>query len=290
MQNHRLRREIIATQLSNQIVNSVGITFMYRLHIETGQTIANIARAYSIAANAYQIDRLHQLIDSLNFKVPVQIQYELLHHVRQLMNLATRWFLHHNRLEGGLSQNITHYGNAIKKLEHLIPNLMSGTTKEYLDKLIEQFVGLGLSEQAAMKIATTRAMYTALNVIEVATQNKFNLTRTADVYFEVGSKFSLVWFRDQIGNDSREGHWNNLARLSLRDELDNLQRRLTIAILNNDQKKLNADQLIVYWFEKNKSIQERWEQLLGMLLSSSSIDYTMFFIALRELSNLISIE
>lgn len=290
MQTHRLRREIIATQLSNQIVNSMGITFMYRLQIETGQSVADIARAYIIAAKAYQIDKLHKLIDSLNYKVTVHTQYELLHHVRQLMNLATRWFLHHRRLEGGITNNIAHYSQSISKLEKSIPDLMAGVTKEYLDKIVIQFVDIGLPEDAAKKIAATRAMYTVLNVVEVATQNKFELGRTAEVYFKVGSKFSLVWFRDQIGNDSREGHWNSLARLSLRDELDNLQRRLTIVILINDQKRLDSDELIAYWFAKNPFIQQRWEKLLEMLLSSSSIDYTIFFIALRELSTLITVE
>lgn len=288
MQTHRLRREIIATQLSNQIVNSVGITFMYRLQLETGQSIANIARAYTIAATAYQIEQLHQLVDSLSYKVSVQTQYELLHYVRQLMNLATRWFLRHQRLEGDIAHNIEHYGQSITKLEKLIPDLMAGVTKDYLDKIVTQFIGIGLPEEAAKKIATTRAMYTALNVVEVATQNKFDLTRTAEVYFYVGSKFSLVWFRDQIATDSREGYWNSLARLSLREELDNLQRRLTIVILKDDQKELGAEQLITYWFSQNSFIQQRWERLMEMLLSSSSIDYTQFFIALRELSTLIS--
>ncbi|RUR27470.1 NAD-glutamate dehydrogenase [Legionella qingyii] len=290
MQTHRLRREIIATQLSNQIVNSMGITFMYRLQMETGQSVADIARAYIIASKAYGIDELHQLIDSLNYKVTVQTQYELLHHVRQLMNLASRWFLHHKRLAGGISNNIAHYSQSIAKLEESIPNLMAGVTKEYLDKTVIQFVDIGLPKEAAKKIAATRAMYTVLNVVEVATQNKFDLGRTAEVYFKVGSKFSLVWFRDQIGNDSREGHWNSLARLSLRDELDNLQRRLTIVILMNNQKGLNSEELITYWFSKNPFIQQRWEKLLEMLLGSSSIDYTIFFVALRELSTLIAVE
>ncbi|AWN73658.1 NAD-glutamate dehydrogenase domain-containing protein [Legionella anisa] len=290
MQTHRLRREIIATQLSNQIVNSMGITFMYRLHVETGQTIADIARAYIIAAKAYRIDDLNRLIDSLNYKVTVHTQYELLHHVRQLMNLATRWFLHHKRLAGGITNNIAHYSQSIAKLEKSIPDLMAGVTKEYLNQIVIQFVDIGLPEEAAKKIAATRAMYTVLNVIEVATQNKFDLGKTAEVYFKVGSKFSLVWFRDQIGSDSREGHWNSLARLSLRDELDNLQRRLTIVILMNNQKTLNSDELIAYWLAKNPFIHQRWEKLLEMLLGSASIDYTIFFIALRELSTLITVE
>src|SRR5579872_1622368 len=62
MEEHRLRREIIATQLSNQVVNSVGITFIYRLQTETGATVPEIVRAYTVAANAYESEKLQQLI------------------------------------------------------------------------------------------------------------------------------------------------------------------------------------------------------------------------------------
>ncbi|MFJ1268199.1 NAD-glutamate dehydrogenase [Legionella lytica] len=290
MEKHRLRREIIATQLSNQIVNTVGITFMFRLQRETGMSIANIARAYTLAAKAYGLQELHELIDSLNYKVSVQTQYELLHHVRQLMNLSSRWFLHHGRLHGDLASNIEHYKQSINKLETMIPSLMAGITKDYLDKLVAQFVGIGIAEATAKKIAATRAMYTALNIVEVATQNKFDLERTAEVYFTVGSKFNLVWFRDQIATDSREGHWNSLARVSLREDLDNLQRRITIAVLKEDQQRLNTNELIDFWLSDHVFIQKRWDQLLEMLFSSQEVDYTQFFIALRELLTLISRE
>lgn len=278
MCDHRLRREIIATQLSNQIVNVAGMTFVYRMSVETGASIPDVARAYSISANIYDTDNLQYLIDSLNFKIPLQTQYDLMHHIRQLLNLSTRWFLRNNRLKGDINQIVTHYGNCVKKLETLIPNLIVGVTKDYMQKIVSQFVEAGLAADIAQKIAIARPLYTALNVIEVATQNKMNLTRTAEVYFQVGGRFNLVWFRDQIANDGREGHWNNMARLSLRDELDSLQRNLSIAILKSDARENNADKLISNWMEANTHIHKRWETLLEMLYGSSSLDYTMFLL------------
>ncbi|TIE09520.1 NAD-glutamate dehydrogenase, partial [Legionella pneumophila] len=286
---HPLSREIIATQLSNKLVNNMGITFMYRMLMETGMSIADIACAYTISACIFQTDVLQNLIDSFQDKISLSTQYELLHHIRQLLNLATRWFLHNNRLTGGIEKNIKNYGKSVKKLEQLIPKLMGGVTKEYLEKLISQFVSIGIEKDMAQKIAITRALYTSLNIIEVATQNEFDLSLTAETYFNVGSQFNLVWFRDQIANDSREGHWNTMARLSLRDELDNLQRRLTIAILTTNTKERTSEKLINYWLEQNHPIQKRWEKLLEMLLGSENIDYTIFFIALRELSSLIQV-
>ncbi|MBA2648383.1 MAG: NAD-glutamate dehydrogenase [Legionella sp.] len=290
MQQHPLRREIIATQLSNQIVNRLGITFMYRMSIETGQSIADIARAYTIASKSFQMDYLHLLIDSLTQKVPLNTQYELLHYVRQLMNLATRWFLRNKRFDQDIAGSIAHYTQALNKLEPLVPDLMAGVTKEYYDTVFVQFINLGLPKKAANKIALTRVLYTILNITEVATQHSFELVLTAKLYFALGRRFHLVWFRDQIAKDSREGHWNSLSRLSLRAQLDNLQRSLTILILKQDHKTLDIEKLINGWFTANPFVQLRWEQLIEMLMDSSNIDYIKFFIALWELSILIDAE
>lgn len=287
LSQHSLRREIIATQLSNQVINSMGITFVYRLQTETGTSIAEIVRAYTVAAHVYQAAELQAIIESLNFKIPVKMQYTLLGHIRRLLNLATRWFLRANRLCGDVSKTVAHYTAAINKLEKVVPTLMSGITKEYMHSLTDEFIKAGLSATIAERIAVSRAMYTALNITEVATQHHFDLIKTAKMYFEVGGRFNLVWFRDQIANDSREGHWNTLARLSLRDELDAIQRQLTVVILQDNKKQNDINKLIDEWREHHQSSIQRWEKIMHMLYSSTSLDYVMLFIALRELADLI---
>jgi len=216
------------------------------------------------------------------------MQYELLLHVRHLITLSTRWFLHNNRLkEGTVPQIIEHYSKNIEALREAILSLMSGVTKTYLENLTEQFLKSGLKSDMARYIASYRVMYTGLNVIEVATRHDFNITKTAKLYFKVGERFNLVWFRDQVANDARDGMWNALARLTLRDELDHLQRQLTIVMMNHSGKEMSIDNLIASWLKKNKDAFERWEKLITSVHSSATVDYTIFFIVLRELDNLV---
>lgn len=284
MQKHSLRREIIATQLSNQIVNEMGITFVYRVQTETGATIAEIIKAHTISSQIFDAVALEKLIDSLGTKIAVTLQYELLHYVRTLLNLSTRWFLRSRYLQEDVSKTITHFTVRVQKLEGLIPGLMGGVAKQYLSSLTEQFVKRGFPETIANRIAVYRALYTSLNIIEVATQYQFDLIKTAKVYFDIGAQFNLIWFRDQIATDNREGHWNALARLTLRDELDALQKMLTVVVVHGNQKESNVKKLIAGWMQKHSRLLERWEQILQLLHGSTSIDYAMFFIALRELS------
>jgi glutamate dehydrogenase len=287
MNDHRLKRDIIATQLSNQVVNEMGITFVYRLQMETGATVEEIVRAHAVASRIFGTNELQKLIESLDFKIPMANQYEMLYNIRNLINLSTRWFLHSNQLKNDLAELIEHYSVRIKSLEEIIPNLMAGFTRQYLESITQTFLKAGLPKETARKIATYRAIYTSLNIIDVATENKFDLIRTAKVYFAGGERINLVWFRDQIANDSREGHWNTLARLTLRDELDYAQRALTVSIMNKDKKEASAVKLIEKWVNDNQRALQRWDRLLEMLHGSTSIDYTMFFIAIRELLGLI---
>jgi glutamate dehydrogenase len=97
----------------------------------------------------------------------------------------------------------------------------------------------------------------------------------------------LLWFRDQLAHDKREGHWNTLARLTLRDELDTAQRALTIAIMKKDQREKDTHKLIDKWSQGNKRALERWDKLLSLLHESTSVEYTMLFIAMREFLGLI---
>jgi glutamate dehydrogenase len=285
MQEHALRREIIATQLSNQIVNEMGITFVYRVSVETGATIPEIIKAHAISNRIFEADKLEKFIESLGFKITMDLQYELLHYVRMLLNLSTRWFLRSRYMSDDIAKTIDHFGTRVKKIQTIIPELMVGSTKEYLDKLTDHFVTSGLGQQDAHDIAVYRALYISLNIIEVATTHNFDLMQATKVYFEVGAKFNLVWFRDQIATDSREGHWNSLARLTLRDELDALQKLLTVVILKGNKKEKNHLWLIDAWREKHKRAVERWDKILELLHGSTSVEYTMFFIALRELAD-----
>jgi glutamate dehydrogenase len=267
----------------------MGMTFVYRMQIETGAHVSDIIRAVVAATIVFGVTEVFELIDSLHCKFPAAMQYELLHHVRTLVNLATRWFLGGNRLQGDLEKIIDHYSKRIKILESIVPDLMAGVTKAYLETTLERFYQAGISKDVALRVAITRAMYTGLNVIEVATQNNIDLLKTAHVYFNVGSRFNLVWFRDQIASDSREGHWNNMARLTLRDELDILQKLLTVVIIKHNKKEANMDRLIESWVEKNHRAVERWNKIMDLLYGATVIDYSMFFIAVRQFSNWINV-
>lgn len=287
MKNHLLKRDIIATQLSNKVVNQMGITYIFRMQRETGATVDEIVRSYTIASQVFETEELQHTIDSLEYKISKEDQFEILHNIRKLINLATRWFLRGNYVDESIEHVIKHFTRNIQSIEALVPDLMSGSAKNYLDSLAKKFIAAHIPDEIARRIATYRAIYSLLNIIEVATTHQFDLVRTAKIYFAGGERMNLVWFRDEINNDTREDHWHALTRLTLRDELDTLQKALTVAIMRLDKGEMDVYQLIDNWVATNKRTVDRWDSFLSILHSNTTIEYTMFFIAIRELTELV---
>jgi glutamate dehydrogenase len=288
MAKHSLHRDIIATQISNFVVNETGIMFVFNLENETGSTVAEVIRAIFAAIRIFRTSELQHVIESLDFKIPIKAQYEMLSFIRRLVYLSTRWFLRRkNLIKENLEETIEIFSEQVKKLEVFIPTLMGGTTKDYLKSLNEQFAEANISKEIAIRIATSRALYTSLNIIEVSMAHHFDLHKTAEMYFSVGEYFNLLWFRDKIATDSREGYWEILSRLTLRDELDIIQKAITVAIMKSAKRAADTAKSIEDWIEVNHRSMARWEKILEMLHVSTSTDYTMYFIALRELTSLI---
>lgn len=287
---HSLSKEIIATQLSNRIVNEMGIVFVYNLQTETGASIPEIARAFYVASKIFDGVELQHIIESLDCHIPYTMQYELLGYVRNLMYLSTRWFIRNINLSNDNMQKIIeHYAQSVKAIADLIPALMGGTSKIVFGTLSKTFASASIPEEHARKIAGTKALYTSLNIIQVATENRLPLVKTSEMYFKVGEQFNLLWFRDVIAKNTLEGYWETKARFALRDELDLLQKQLTVNILQS-AKRLDTEEAIKAWVDGHQREINCWKIILEKLHSSTSLDNSMLFIALRELYSLINVK
>ena len=64
IEGHRLRSEIIATKLANRIVNRLGIIHPFELAEEESATLGDVAEAFVIAEQVYDIAALWQAIDN----------------------------------------------------------------------------------------------------------------------------------------------------------------------------------------------------------------------------------
>ena len=102
---HPLRREIIATHVTNEMINRVGSTFVHRMQEETGARAPDVVRAYLLTREIFDFVSFWQALEGLDNKVPHAVQSEMLIDSERLMVRATLWFLRYRNLNVDIAKD-----------------------------------------------------------------------------------------------------------------------------------------------------------------------------------------
>ncbi|WP_297530582.1 NAD-glutamate dehydrogenase [Thalassolituus sp.] len=284
--NHRLRKEIIATQLANDMINHMGITFVNRLGDSTGASIVDIARAYVTARDTFSLHDHWREISALDYKVPTAVQENMMAELMRLVRRATRWFLRNRRVAVDIASEVERFGTAVQHIAHNLSSTLKGDAlkrwQQEFDKRREQ----GVPETLAAFTAGAGELYSSLGIIEAAAQSDCPVERVTQAYFGVGDHLSLNWFLRQINDLPTSNHWEAMARESFRDDLDWQQRSLTVGILKGHSDETDLELAIEHWEKEQDILVERWGRMLEDLKSIEQTSFPMIAVALRELLDL----
>ena len=284
MDNHPLRKEIIATKLANNIVNDMGLNFMVRMHEETGANEAEVALCYSVASEVFQMRDTWSAIVALDNKIPAAVQTEMLYQLRRTVRRATRWFLRHRNKSQNIEQTIAFFAPTFADLSANLTSYMVEKESERLDKAAEKLIDSAVPAELATRIVSLSSLFSVMDLAEVAANSGHSIDMVSNTYFKLGARMGLHWFLDQITNQPVANHWQALARASYREELDWQQRTLSEVVLNNfsgDDK--DVDGQIDQWMDSQDLLLQRWKQMLAEFKTSQSHDFAKFSVALREL-------
>ncbi|MBB1300378.1 NAD-glutamate dehydrogenase [Pseudoalteromonas sp. SR44-8] len=284
MDNHPLRKEIIATKLANNIVNDMGLNFMVRMHEETGANEAEIALCYSVASEVFQMRDTWSAIVDLDNKIPAAVQTEMLYQLRRTVRRATRWFLRHRNKAQNIEQTIAFFAPTFADLSANLTNYMVEKESERLSAAADKLIESAVPAELATRIVSLSSLFSVMDLAEVAANSGRSIDMVSNTYFKLGARMGLHWFLDQITHQPVANHWQALARASYREELDWQQRTLSEVVLNNfagDNK--DVDGQIDQWMDSQDLLLQRWKQMLAEFKTSQSHDFAKFSVALREL-------
>lgn len=286
MRRHRLKREIVSTQIANDLVNHMGITFVQRLKESTGMSPANVAGAYVIVRDIFHLPHWFRQIEALDYQVSADVQLELMDELMRLGRRATRWFLRARRNEQNAARDVAHFGPHLKELGLKLDELLSGEIRENWQSRYQAYVEAGVPELLARMVAGTSHLYTLLPIIEAADVTGQDPAEVAKAYFAVGSALDITWYLQQISALPVENNWQALAREAFRDDVDWQQRAITISVLQQGDGSQDVEARLALWMAQHESMIERWRAMLVEIRAASGTDYAMYAVANRELLDL----
>ena len=279
MLQHRLKREIVSTQIANDLVN-MGITFVQRLHEATGMSAANVAGAYVIVRDIFHLPHWFRQIEALDHKVPAELQLSLMDELMRLGRRATRWFLRNRRSElmprgcsafrsAGCSLGIE-AGRAVARLD---PRPLAGALSALHRSWRARAAGAhGCRHEPSVHAAADP---------RGRRRNRAGSGARGRGVFRRRRGVELPWYLHQLTNMPVSNNWQAMAREGFRDDLDSQQRSITVSVLQMDNGPESIGERVDSWLALRPAPLERWRSMLAELRSASGNDYAIYAVASR---------
>lgn len=284
--SHRLKREIVATQVANDMVNNMGISFAQRLAESTGATMGEVAKAYITARDVYQMEKFIEDLRVLDHQVASGVQYELMINMMRRVRRATRWFLRNRRSTINPATEVEFFVPAVSFVSQLLPNLLLGGQLEELQGQYQRLQESGVPQDLIIRATSASYLFSGLSIAEVAKRSEHDLTEVTELYFRLSEELSLTWFANQLSQLKVESFWQAMARETYMDDLESQLRSLTLSLVKFSSGTQSVERIIGAWHKQHVSLINRWKLMVNELQAASGTDFAVFSVALRELLDL----
>ncbi|MFC4011483.1 NAD-glutamate dehydrogenase [Nonomuraea purpurea] len=288
MDAHPLRREIITTCVVNELINSMGTTFMHRFGEETGASTPDIVRAYLVAREVFDLPSFYRAVESLDNQVDTATQIAMLLEARKLAERGTRWLLVNRRPPLDLAGSVSFFMKGVNGLVPHIPKLLTGPDLAAYEERRDSFVARGVPQELAERVAGMVPAYSTLDLVEIASLTGRPAGEVAEVYFDLADRLQLARLRERIISLPRDNRWNSMARSALRDDLYAAHASLTQDVLAHSTPGLSPEERLAHWSEANSAAVSRARQTLSEIWESDHFDLATLSVALRAIRTLVA--
>jgi glutamate dehydrogenase len=288
IRHHRLRRELIATIVANQLVDRAGMTFAFRLAEETGATAPQLARGYAVAREVFDMRSFWEAVEALDNEIEAGTQLSMLVEARRLVERAARWVVRAGPRAGiDVTAMTDRFAPAAQELAAALPDVLRGLDREKFTERRAELASGGVPPDLAHRVASMPSLLAVFDIVVDTGLTGSDQAVVTDAYFGIGSRLGLDWLRDRILELPRTDRWQSLARAALRDDLYRLHRSLTREILLS-AAEYDAQAPLEEWLERNALAVERADTVLADVKGSREYDTTTLPVVLRELRSLVA--
>jgi glutamate dehydrogenase len=282
---HRLHREIIATAVTNSMVNRVGPAFFHEVKDRTGMVPSDVARAYVIAREVFGLRALWGAIEGLDNKIPADVQYRMLLECGRATERGTAWFLDQGHGAIDIGAQIRAFGPGIRELHDALDDLLADTDLKLRAERAADLGTAGVPTEMAVRVASLPWLAPLCDILRIARATGVPAAQVGRIYFVIGARFGFDWLRMAAGRISTDKTWNKLAVSAIVDDLFAQQAELTSRVLTAAEKGA-AESSLDAWINARRPLVARAEQLLAELRTVEEPDLAMLAVANRSLKSI----
>ena len=284
---HQLRREIIANQLANLVVDRAGSTMAYRLAQETSAPVAEVAAAHYAAWEIFDLEAI--VVDTNALQASLAVDQHLAIHLacQQLAERAARLLIRNRPAPFDAAAAVSELSEPVRSTTAGLADVLVGADRLAFEAEVNELVDAGAPLHLAERVAGLSSAVAALDIVAVSAESGEDLAVVSAAHFAIADQLDLTWLRDRILALPRDTQWSTLARLTLRTDLYTDHRELTKLVLAGSDPAVDPAERLDGWIHRNRADVDRYRQTM-VAIRATVADVTSLLVAAREVRNLIN--
>ncbi|MDP9190564.1 MAG: NAD-glutamate dehydrogenase [Acidobacteriota bacterium] len=286
IERHRLRREIIATVVTNAMINRVRPTFAWHMFEETGKGYADIARAFIIMRDSFDLRTIWAEIEALDNKLPARVQIDMMIAVASLLERAILWLLRSDYEKLDIAAYVSEFQPRIAAIQEQLVNVLPASMLNRVRVREAELSEDGIPESLARRVASLDIMTSAMDIIRISrTDDAHGVEDVARVYFGIGERFNLDRLRTASQSVSAETPWQKTALSTLVEDLYGYQSVLASRVISESDG--TTVEPVETWLSQRPRVVERVDQTIHDFRASTTVDLAMLAVTSRQLRSLV---
>ncbi|WAJ43743.1 NAD-glutamate dehydrogenase [Mycobacterium sp. Aquia_216] len=281
IRTHQLRREIVTTMLINDMVDTAGISYAYRVTQDVGVGPIDAVRTWVATDAIFGVDQIWRGIRAAD--IPVALSDRMTLDTRRLIDRAGRWLLNYRPQPLAVGAEINRFAAKVKALTPRMSEWLRGDDKAIVEQEAAAFAAEGAPEDLAYLVAAGLYRFSLLDIIDIADITETDTADVADTYFALMDRLGTDGLLTAISALPRYDRWHSLARLAIRDDIYASLRSLCLDVLAAGEPDESGEEKIAEWEHISASRVERARRTLTEIYESGDKDLATLSVAARQI-------
>ncbi|ABK43965.1 glutamate dehydrogenase (NAD) [Magnetococcus marinus MC-1] len=294
---HFLKREVIATSVTNRVVNQTGVGPLLATYNKVRRSRLDVPplpilfKAYVIAENMVDAPAFRAQVHGLGGRLSASVKYQVLADMEGVLLHLAAWMLTHLSSDRITVDVINLYGKVIGafqgRLWDSLPELLAGEQVNELIKRRKQLVKMGLPESLATDTVLLPYMKDAMTILHIKEALHVPFEPVGHLYIRVDDFFGISWIEENLQQIRHRDIWGRMNLENVRKELWETRTRLVKKIISFKRQNESVGDAFQSYINEVSGANKEYMALFSELKAQSKHDLLPLSVLVRKLREML---
>ncbi|MBV7258710.1 NAD-glutamate dehydrogenase domain-containing protein [Erythrobacter crassostreae] len=261
IKDHRLRRELVATDLSNRIVNRLGLVHAFELAEEEGVGLSDVAAAFVVVERLYDLGTLWEELETAKMSEAARLVLfdRAAAAVGNLMSDVLRTAA--GQVQAG--ELVATLRDCVDILTKARTELLSDETRVRSEELRRYFIDSGCPDALALKVSNLFDYDGSIGLAQLALKTEIDPKELTHAFTDIGERIGLDWAQGTAAHMSPSDIWERLLVDGLARDFQHMRLEFLRRLMRRKGGKDDPQGAIADWAARNAAAVSQFRSMIA---------------------------